>query len=116
MHFQNPPHSEIKFVRCTRGRVFDVALDLRPTSETFKKWIGVELSPDNGKMLWLPEGCAHGYQTLEESTELLYSASKPYAPDAADGVRFDDPAFEIDWPLPPTAISDADGSWPFFLD
>ncbi|MDT8340405.1 MAG: dTDP-4-dehydrorhamnose 3,5-epimerase family protein [Longimicrobiales bacterium] len=114
MHFQAPPDAEIKFVRCTRGRVFDVALDLRPDSSTFRQWVGVELGADDGRMLWIPEGCAHGYQTLEPGSELLYTTSRAYAPASAGGVRWDDPAFGIRWPLPVTSISEADATWPDF--
>ncbi|HSG47747.1 MAG TPA: dTDP-4-dehydrorhamnose 3,5-epimerase [Longimicrobiales bacterium] len=114
MHLQAPPDAEIKFVRCTRGRVFDVALDLRPDSRTYCQWVGVELGADDGRMLWIPEGCAHGYQTLEPGSELLYTTSVPYAPASARGVRWDDPAFGIQWPLPVTSISEADATWPDF--
>jgi dTDP-4-dehydrorhamnose 3,5-epimerase len=114
MHFQEGASAEIKFVRCTRGRVFDVALDLRPGSPAFRGWVGVELSAENGRMLLIPEGCAHGYQTLEAESELLYSTSKFYDPDRATGVRYDDPAFGIEWPLEVSSISDADRSWPDF--
>lgn len=112
MHFQRSPHEEIKVVRCTRGRIFDVALDLRPDSRTYGEWFGVELSPDNGRMLWVPEGCAHGYQTLDDGSELLYTTSEFYAPENAFGVRHDDPAFGIEWPLEVAVISEADRSWP----
>lgn len=111
MHLQRPPHAEIKVVRCTRGTVFDVALDLRPGSPTFLQWYGVELSADEGSMLWIPEGCAHGYQTLEDHTDLFYLTSRAYAPEHATGVRHDDPAFGIDWPRPVSVISDADRAW-----
>jgi dTDP-4-dehydrorhamnose 3,5-epimerase len=114
MHFQVAPHAETKIVRCTRGSVFDVVVDLRPDSPTFRRWTGVELTADNGRMLYIPEGCAHGYQTLEDASEICYLTSKPYAPDAARGVRHDDPAFGVLWPLPVTSISQADRSWPDF--
>lgn len=116
MHFQRPPDEEIKFVRCTRGRVYDVALDLRPGSGTYGEWLGVELSADNGRMLWIPEGCAHGYQTLEDRSELLYTTSAFYAPESASGVRYDDPAFGIEWPIDVTVVSEADRSWPLVGD
>lgn len=112
MHFQLAPALEAKLVRCTKGAMFDVVLDLRPASATFGKSYGVELSAENGRMLFLPEGCAHGYQTLEDCTEMYYMTSAFYAPDAARGVRFDDPAFQIQWPLTPTVISEQDRSWP----
>ena len=116
MHFQKAPSAETKFVRCTRGRVFDVALDLRPHSPTFKRWVGVELAEDNGRMLLVPEGCAHGYQTLEDSSELQYSTSRFYDLDRAMGVRYDDPAFGIEWPLEARSVSEADRNWPVFED
>jgi dTDP-4-dehydrorhamnose 3,5-epimerase len=112
MHFQEAPASEAKLVRCTRGAMFDVVLDLRPESPTCGAWYGVKLSSDNGRMLYLPEGCAHGYQTLEEDTEMHYMTSAFYAPAAAKGVRFDDPAFGIAWPLEVTEISEQDRNWP----
>jgi len=112
MHFQRAPHAEVKLVRCTAGAVYDVAVDLRPGSPTRRRWVGVELTADNRRQLYVPEGFAHGYQTLAADTELVYATTHRYAPDAATGVRFDDPAFGIGWPLPVTSISDADTSWP----
>ena len=112
MHFQEAPAPEAKLVRCTRGAIFDAVLDLRPESPSYGTWYGVELSADNGRMLYLPERCAHGFQTLEDGTELHYMASAYYTPSAAHGVRFDDPAFNIQWPLAPTVVSDQDRSWP----
>lgn len=112
MHFQDCTAIEAKLVRCTRGVLFDVALDLRPESPTFGAWYGVELTPANGRMLLVPGGCAHGCQTLKKNTEMHYMASEYYTPAAAHGVRFDDPAFGIEWPLPATAVSDQDRSWP----
>lgn len=112
MHYQRVPDLEAKLIRCTRGAMFDVVLDLRPESPTYRKWYGVELSADNARMLYVPEHCAHGYQTLEPNTEMYYMTSAFYSPDAATGVRFDDPAFAIDWPLTPTAISEQDRNWP----
>jgi dTDP-4-dehydrorhamnose 3,5-epimerase len=112
MHFQNAPALEAKIVRCTRGAMFDVVLDLREESVTYRRWHGVELSAENGRMLFVPEGCAHGYQTLEDSTEMHYMASEYYTPSAASGVRFDDPVFGIDWPLAATLVSEQDRTWP----
>lgn len=112
MHFQAEPALEAKLVRCTRGAMFDVALDLRPDSASYGQWFGVELSAENAKMLYVPEGCAHGYQTLEESTEMHYMTSAYYTPSAVRGVRFDDPAFHIKWPLPVTVVSEQDRNWP----
>jgi dTDP-4-dehydrorhamnose 3,5-epimerase len=112
MHFQKSPALEAKLVRCTRGTMFDVVLDLRPGSSSYGKWYGVELSAENGRMLYVPEHCAHGYQTLEDSTEMHYMTSQFYTPAAVLGVRFDDPAFAIHWPLPATVVSDQDRNWP----
>ena len=112
MHFQDAPALEAKLVRCTRGSIFDVALDLRPGSATYGKWYGTELSAENGRMLYVPECCAHGYQTLEDGTEMYYMTSAFYTPSAVRGVRFDDPAFNIEWPLPVTALSEQDNKWP----
>lgn len=112
MHFQLAPHAEAKFVRCNRGALLDVIVDLRPGSPTRGQWIGVELTADNGAMLYAPEGFAHGYQTLCADTEMEYTTSALYAGAAARGVPFDDPAFGIVWPLPISVISDADRAWP----
>jgi dTDP-4-dehydrorhamnose 3,5-epimerase len=112
MHFQAEPALEAKLVRCTRGAIFDVVLDLRPASASYGKWFGTELSAENGRMLYLPESCGHGYQTLQEDTEMHYMASAYYTPSAARGVRIDDPAFGIQWPLAVAAISEQDRNWP----
>jgi dTDP-4-dehydrorhamnose 3,5-epimerase len=112
MHYQEVPALEAKLVRCTRGRIFDVVLDLRPLSSTYGQWYGVELSAENGRMLYVPERCAHGYQTLEDGTEMFYMTSGFYTPAAVRGVRFDDPAFGIAWPLPATVVSEQDRNWP----
>jgi dTDP-4-dehydrorhamnose 3,5-epimerase len=115
MHFQRSPHEEVKFVRCTRGALYDVIIDLRPESVTYRGWLGVELSAGNGRMLYVPRGFAHGFQTLVDDTETFYMVSEFYTPGAEGGVRWDDPAFSIGWPLgPPTQISDKDSSWPDF--
>ena len=114
MHFQQVPALEAKLVRCTRGAMFDVVLDLRLGSPSFGKWFGSELTAENGRMMFLPEGCAHGYQTLEENTEMYYMTSEFYTPDAARGVRFDDPAFNIHWPLTASIVSKQDLTWPRF--
>ena len=98
MHYQAAPYAEAKLVRCTRGAIYDVALDLRPGSPTFKRWTARELSADNRRMLYIPEGCAHGFQTLADDTEVFYQISEFYHPEAARGVRWDDPAFGIAWP------------------
>jgi len=114
MHYQLAPHAEAKFIRCTRGAIYDVIIDLREQSPTFGRWYGLELAPDNGLMVYAPEGFAHGYQTLQDDTEMYYLTSSPFAPAAARGVRYDDPAFEITWPLPVSSISAADRGWPDF--
>lgn len=112
MHFQRPPHAEAKLVCCVRGAIWDVALDLRPDSPTRGRWQGFELSAENGCALYLPEGFAHGFQTLQAESEVLYQISSFHAPEAAAGVRYDDPAFAIAWPLPVTSISPRDAAWP----
>lgn len=112
MHYQLPPHAEAKTVRCTHGAVFDVIIDLRPHSPTCGDWLGVELSAENGRMLYVPEGFAHGFQTLTAEAEVTYMVSEFYTPAAEHGVRFDDPAFAIAWPIPVSCISAKDASWP----
>ena len=108
LHYQAPPYAEVKLVRCTAGAAFDVVVDIRPDSPTFKKWLGVELSAKNRKMLYIPEGFAHGFQTLEDHTELFYQMSKVYVPEAARGIRWNDPTLGISWPLHVTVISSED--------
>lgn len=110
MHYQLPPHSEMKLVRCLKGRVWDVALDLRPDSHSFLKWHAEELSAVNNRMMLIPEGFAHGFQVLEPDSELLYLHTASYAPEAEGGVKFDDPKFGIAWPLIPTDLSVRDAS------
>jgi dTDP-4-dehydrorhamnose 3,5-epimerase len=112
LHYQDPPHQEAKFIRCTRGALFDVIVDLRPDSPTRGQWFGAELTQENGVMMYAPEGFAHGYQTLSDDTEMYYLTTTPYAATAARGVRHSDPAFGISWPLPVAVISDPDASWP----
>lgn len=112
VHYQIAPALEAKLVRCTRGSVFDVVVDLRPGSPTFRSWYGIDLSADNGRMLYVPEGCGHGCQSTVDDTEILYMASACYAPNEARGVRFDDPALRIRWPLPASVVSDQDRNWP----
>ena len=114
MHYQAAPHEETKLVRCTQGAIYDVIIDLRKASPTFKEWATVELSRENGLMLFIPEGVAHGFQTLEDDTEVFYQMSAPYHPGSARGLRFDDPAFELVWPLPVILVSDKDRSYPNF--
>lgn len=112
MHYQAAPHEETKVVRCTRGALFDVALDLRPNSPTFKRWVGVELTRENGRALYIPEGCAHGFQTLEDNTEVLYLISEFHAPESVSGVRWNDPVIGIRWPLSAPILSPRDGNLP----
>lgn len=112
LHFQRAPAAEMKFVRCMRGRVWDVAVDLRPDSPTFLRWHAEDLSAANQRMLVIPEGFAHGFQVLEPDTELLYLMTKPYSPASASGVRHDDPCLAIAWPLAITDISERDRNWP----
>jgi dTDP-4-dehydrorhamnose 3,5-epimerase len=112
LHFQTPPHEEVKLVRCTRGAIFDVIVDLRSGSSSWGEWFGVELDAECGTALYIPKGFAHGFQTLADDSEVFYMMSDPYVPEAAAGVRWDDDAFGIEWPLPVGTISDRDRSWP----
>jgi dTDP-4-dehydrorhamnose 3,5-epimerase len=115
LHFQRPPHEEVKLVRCTRGALHDVIVDLRPDSPTYRGWLAVELTEENRTTLYVPAGCAHGYQTLVDGSEAFYMHSAPHAPEAEDGVRWDDPAFGIAWPdAEPRIMSAKDRSWPDF--
>jgi dTDP-4-dehydrorhamnose 3,5-epimerase len=117
LHYQVAPHAEAKLVRCTRGSLFDVVVDLRPESPTYRRWDGLVLGPDpdNRKMLYVPEGCAHGFQTLEDGTDALYLMFGEYSPEHARGVRWDDPALGIAWPLPSPILSDKDRSYPLLV-
>jgi dTDP-4-dehydrorhamnose 3,5-epimerase len=112
MHFQIPPHSEVKVVRCIKGAILDVIVDLRSASPTFRLWQGFELTAENRHQLYIPAGFAHGFQALCDQTEVAYLISEFYAPAAARGFRYDDSAFSIEWPLPVTAISEKDRTWP----
>lgn len=114
MHYQNDPFAETKTVRCTAGAVFDVIIDLRPESETYAQWLGVILSDKNSRMLYVPGGFAHGYLTLEDDTSIHYMVTEYYTPSAESGVRFDDPAFAIQWPIVPTVVSVKDLAHPAF--
>jgi dTDP-4-dehydrorhamnose 3,5-epimerase len=114
LHYQVAPHEEAKLVRCTAGAIFDVAVDLRSGSPTFAGWFGVELSADNRLALYIPPGCAHGYLTLTAGSEVSYQMSTAHAPDAARGVRFDDPAFGVAWPGEVVVINERDRSYPDF--
>ncbi len=116
MHYQIAPYQETKIIRCIRGAVFDVVIDLRPNSISYCEWLGVELSSENHTMLYVPEGFAHGYQTLKNNAEVFYLVSQFYAPDAERGVRWDDPVFNIEWPeTSDLVISEKDNNWPDFL-
>jgi dTDP-4-dehydrorhamnose 3,5-epimerase len=112
LHYQLPPFAEAKLVRCTRGAIYDVIVDLRVDSPTYLRWLGVELTADQHRMLYVPEGFAHGFLTLEDHTEVTYQVSQFYTPAAERGIRYDDPALGIRWPLEVQVISEKDRSWP----
>lgn len=112
LHYQIEPYAETKLIRCTRGAIYDVIIDLRPKSSTYREWIGVELTADNHRMLYVPEVFAHGFQTLEDNTEVFYQVSAFYTPEAERGLRYDDPKFGINWPLEVSMISSKDANWP----
>jgi len=114
MHYQRDPHSEAKLVRCTQGAILDVIIDIRPDSSTYRRWQEFELSSVNGHQLYIPKGFAHGFQTLSNDVEVNYLISAPYKSEAAHGIRYNDPAFGISWPLPVTEISEKDSDWPDF--
>ncbi len=112
MHYQVAPYEETKLVSCTQGSIYDVAVDLRPGSATFRQWIGIELSVENRRMLYIPAGFAHGFITLEDQSTVFYQMSEFYHAEAARGVRWNDPALGIEWPIPVAVISDKDRSYP----
>ena len=112
LHLQVAPHEEAKLVRCTAGAVWDVAVDLRPGSPTWGRWTAVELSADSRRAVYLPKGFAHGFVTLTDGAEVFYQISEPYRPESARGIRWDDPAIGVRWPLEPSVVSDKDRSWP----
>ena len=114
MHYQREPHSEVKLVRCVKGAIWDVIIDIRPASPTYRRWEGFELSGENGHQLYIPKGFAHGFQTLSDDVEVSYLISEPYAPQSATGIRYDDPSFGITWPLPLGQIAEKDLHWPTF--
>lgn len=116
LHFQRPPHAEIKLIRCIRGSVFDVIVDLRQQSPSFLQHVGVELSEQNMRMIYVPEGFAHGFQTLEEHTELIYHHTAFYTPDSDGGIRYNDPKIKIVWPLEVSTISEKDKNLPLLSD
>jgi dTDP-4-dehydrorhamnose 3,5-epimerase len=113
MHFQFPPYSEIKMVRCIAGSVFDVAIDLRKNSATFLQWFGIEISAENKKMILIPDGFAHGFQTLQNNCELIYHHTNFYTPDAEAGIKYNDPGIGIKWPLPVNEISKKDDNYAY---
>lgn len=112
LHYQGAPYGEVKLVRCTMGSLYDVLVDLRPESLTYLQWVGIELTSANHKMVYIPEGFAHGYQTLEDETEVTYQVSQFYFPDFERGLRYDDAGIGIDWPLIVKVMSDKDKRWP----
>jgi dTDP-4-dehydrorhamnose 3,5-epimerase len=112
MHYQTSPHGQIKIVRCTRGAIYDVIIDLRPESPTLRQWLGIELSAANRLMLYIPTDFAHGFQTLEDEAELSYHMSHVYVPESATGVRWNDPAFNISWPQPVSVMAERDRCYP----
>ena len=113
LHFQLPPFAETKLVRCTRGAIWDVIVDLRPGSDTYLEWVAIELTAENRRTLYIPEQFAHGYQTLSDASEVWYQMSVPYAPDSARGLRWDDPTLAIEWPeVEHLVISERDRAWP----
>lgn len=114
MHYQADPYQETKLIRCTRGSIYDVIIDLRPGSPTFKQWIGVELTQDNYKMLYVPEDFAHGFITLEDDSEVTYLVTQFYTPGAEKGIRWNDPAFSIQWPFEPVIMTEKDKNHPHF--
>lgn len=114
LHYQAAPHAEAKIVHCVRGRIYDVALDLRPASSTYLRWTAAELSPQVRRMLYIPEGCAHGFLTLEPDSDIIYVMGTVFVAEAARGVRWNDPAFGIDWPAAPRVISERDADYPDF--
>ncbi|MFO7667387.1 MAG: dTDP-4-dehydrorhamnose 3,5-epimerase [Desulfobacterales bacterium] len=117
MHYQVEPHAEDKIVRCTRGGLYDVIIDLRKESPTYKQWTALELTEDNRRMIYIPKGCAHGFQTLVNNTEVFYEMSEFYHPESAIGIRWNDPVFGIQWPrVERLIISDRDRNWPDYID
>lgn len=114
LHYQRQPHGETKVVRCLRGAIWDVIVDLRPWSSTYCHWQAFELTEQNRNQLYIPKGFAHGFQALRDDVEIQYLISDFYAPGSATGVRFNDPLFAIEWPLPPSVMSERDRSWPDF--
>jgi dTDP-4-dehydrorhamnose 3,5-epimerase len=112
LHYQAEPHPEAKLIRCTQGAIYDVVVDLRPGSVTFKRWVSVVLSASDRNMIYVPRGCGHGFLTLEERTEIFYQMSEFYYPELSCGIRWDDPGLQIEWPFQPAVISDRDRTYP----
>ncbi len=115
-HYQAEPYGEAKLMRCTKGSIYDVIIDVRPDSPSYKQWIGVELTESNHRMLYVPEGFAHGFITLQDETEVTYLVSEFYTPSAEKGIRWDDPAFGVEWPVEVKVISEKDRNWPDYRD
>jgi dTDP-4-dehydrorhamnose 3,5-epimerase len=116
LHYQSAPRQEAKLVRCTRGSLYDVVVDIRPESPTFAQWIAVELTSQNRRLLYVPEGCAHGFQTLQDDTEVFYQMSEFFAPESARGIRWNDPLFGIEWPFVERIISQRDEGYADYVD
>jgi dTDP-4-dehydrorhamnose 3,5-epimerase len=116
LHYQTVPYVETKLVRCVRGAIFDVVVDIRPESSTFGKWVAAELSSDDGTMFYIPEGCAHGFQTLMPNTEIFYQISTPYREEHSAGIRWNDPSLKIDWPIANPILSLKDSELPILAN
>lgn len=114
IHYQKTPHQEDKIIQCLEGKIFDIAVDIRPKSKTYGQWVGEILNPENKKMLLVPKGCAHAFQTLKENTVVEYFVTQYYAPDFENGIRYNDPFFKIKWPIEKAIVSEKDGKWPDF--
>jgi len=112
LHYQIAPHGEAKYIRCIRGAIFDVVVDIRPESPTFMQWFGIELTADNRRAVFVPEGLPHAYQALTDDTEVIYSSSRAYTPGAERGIRWNDPALKIEWPIMQAIVSEKDSCWP----
>jgi|TARA_B110000495_G_C22741778_1_gene434906 dTDP-4-dehydrorhamnose 3,5-epimerase len=116
MHYQKKPFEEVKLVRCTNGKIYDIVIDLRKNSKTYKQWEGFELSENNFKTLYIPEGFAHGFQALEDYSVIFYQVSQEYSPKHETGIRWNDPVFNISWPLSPPILSEKDQMWELFSE
>jgi dTDP-4-dehydrorhamnose 3,5-epimerase len=114
MHYQAAPHEETKLVSCSRGEIYDVVIDLRPDSPSYRRWISTSLTADNGHLLYIPRGCAHGFVTLTDDAVVDYQISDFHHPESASGVRYDDPAFGVEWPMEPVVINARDRAWPAY--